>query len=262
MAEEEGVEIGAKTVDEAIKAGLEDLGLTRNQVRIEVLAAGSPGLLGLGGDDARVRLTPLPEGHVSREEEPLSTEDEVASESTEDTVSGGDAIPANAETAMECLQELLALLDTKAEVTARLPETAVDGMGRVSVVLDVTGDDLGLLIGRRGSTLAALQYLVNLIANRRSSGEGFLVNVDVERYKRRREESLQGLALRMADRVQQTGQMVTLEPMPAAERRIVHLALADNPEVSTTSVGDGEARKVSILPSHHRPPPPLPQRRY
>ena len=88
-----------------------------------------------------------------------------------------------------------------------------------------------------------------------------MVNVDVERYKRRREESLQGLALRMADRVQQTGRMVTLEPMPAAERRIVHLALADNPEVSTTSVGDGESRKVSILPSR-RPPPPLPQRRY
>ena len=257
MAEEEGVEIGAKTVDEAIKAGLEDLGLARNQVRIEVLAAGSPGLLGLGGEDARVRLTPLPEGQVSTEE-PFPAEEEAAS--TEDAVSVDDAVPANAETAMECLQDLLDLLDIKAEVTARLPETAVDGVGRVSVVLDVTGDDLGLLIGRRGSTLAALQYLVNLITNRRS-GEDLMVNVDVERYKRRREESLQGLALRMADRVQQTGRMVTLEPMPAAERRIVHLALAENPEVSTTSVGDGESRKVSIFPSR-RPPPPLPQRRY
>ena len=144
MAEEEGVEIGAKTVDEAIKAGLEDLGLARNQVRIEVLAAGSPGLLGLGGEDARVRLTPLPEGQVSTEE-PFPAEEEAAS--TEDAVSVDDAVPANAETAMECLQDLLDLLDIKAEVTARLPETAVDGVGRVSVVLDVTGDDLGLLIG-------------------------------------------------------------------------------------------------------------------
>ena len=261
MAEEEGVEIGAKTVDEAIKAGLEDLDLPRNRVRIEVLAAGSPGLLGLGGEDARVRLTPLPEGEVSTEEDLLPTEEEEGeAASTEDDESVDDDIPANAEAAMECLHKLLELLDIEAEVTARLPETAVDGVGRVSVVLDVTGDDLGLLIGRRGSTLTALQYLVNLITNR-TSGEDLLVNVDVERYKRRREESLQGLALRMADRVQQTGRMVTLEPMPAAERRIVHLALADNPDVSTTSVGDGESRKVSIFPSR-RPPPPLPQRRY
>ena len=260
MAEEEGVEIGAKTVDEAINAGLEDLGLTRNQVRIEVLAAGSPGLLGLGGEDARVRLTPLPEGQVGTEEETLPTEEEAAAESTEDTVSVDEDIPASVETAMECLHELLTLLDIKAEVSARPPETAVDGVGRASMVLDVTGDDLGLLIGRRGSTLAALQYLVNLITNRKS-GEDLFVNVDVERYKRRREESLQGLALRMADRVQQTGRMMTLEPMPAAERRIVHLALADNPEISTTSVGDGESRKVSIFPKR-RPPPPLPQRRY
>ena len=260
MAEEEGVEIGAKTVDEAIKAGLEDLGLARNQVRIEVLAAGSPGLLGLGGEDARVRLIPLPEGQVSTEEPFLTGQEEGEAAMTEDTESVDDDIPANAEIAMECLHQLLDLLDIKAEVTARLPETAVDGVGRVSVVLDVSGDDLGLLIGRRGSTLAALQYLVNLITNRRS-GEDLLVNVDVERYKRRREESLHGLALRMADRVLQTGRMVTLEPMPAAERRIVHLALADNPEISTTSVGDGESRKVSIFPSR-RPPPPLPQRRY
>jgi spoIIIJ-associated protein len=93
--------------------------------------------------------------------------------------------------------------------------------------------------------MAALQYLVNLMVTRRLKGK-VLVGVDVERYKRRREESLRGLALRLAERVKQTGRTMTLEPMPAAERRIVHLALTDDPQVMTSSIGYGESRKVAI----------------
>ena len=129
----------------------------------------------------------------------------------------------------------------------RAPETPGDGLGRASAVLDVEGEDLGLLIGRRGSTLAALQYLVNLMVSRQQ-GSPVLVSVDAEHYHRRREESLRGLAQRMADRVRQTGRPLTLEPMPAGERRIIHLALADDPGVTTGSVGDGDARKVVIQP--------------
>jgi len=112
-------------------------------------------------------------------------------------------------------------------------------------VLDVHGDDLGILIGRKGSTLASLQYLVNLIVHRRFK-ESAPFHLDVEEYRRRREEALRALAFRMAKRVRDTGRSVTLEPMPANERRIVHLALAQDPTVGTASVGEGESRKVAI----------------
>ena len=136
----------------------------------------------------------------------------------------------------------------EATVTVRPPETPGDGLGLTKAVLDVEGDDLGMLIGRRGSTLASLQYMTNLIVSRRFK-QNAPFSVDVEGYRRRREESLRALAFRMAERVRSTGRPVTLEPMPPSERRIVHMALADDPEVATESVGEGEARKVSISTS-------------
>ncbi len=151
------------------------------------------------------------------------------------------------EGAIEYLRRLLEMMDVEAAVTARSPETPGDGLGRASAVLDIEGDDVALLIGRRGTTLAALQYLVNLMANHQSESE-VLFTIDVERYRRRREESLTGLARRMADRVKQTGRAITLEPMPPAERRIVHMALADYSGIATRSIGEGETRKVVIQP--------------
>jgi len=147
--------------------------------------------------------------------------------------------------AVEFLQRLLELMSIDAEVTARLPETPGDGVGRASAVLDVAGEDLGILIGRRGSTLASLQYTVNHMVSRQLKSKA-LVTVDVEGYRRRREENLKGLALRLAEKVKATGRTITLEPMPANERRIVHLALANDPQVASFSLGDGESRKVAI----------------
>jgi spoIIIJ-associated protein len=139
-------------------------------------------------------------------------------------------------------------MDVDAAVEARPPETAGDGLGMIEAVLDVEAEDLGILIGRRGQTLASLQYLLNLIVskeiNRRVS-----FAIDVDGYKRRREEALVGLAKRMAARVRGTGRSVTLEPMPPNERRIVHITLADDPSVMTVSIGEGDARKVAITPS-------------
>ena len=134
------------------------------------------------------------------------------------------------------LRELLTLMEIGAEVTVREPETAADGLGRATAVLDVEGEDLGLLIGRRGSTLAALQYFVNVLVTRKM-GSRVLVTVDVEHYHRRREDTLHGLARRMADRVRQSRRPITLEPMPPGERRIIHIALADDPSVVTASTG-------------------------
>ncbi len=164
----------------------------------------------------------------------------------------GEPVPATGQeeavrTAVAIVRDLLRLLAIEATVTSRPPVTPGDGVGLTAAVIDVEGEDLGLLIGRRGETLAAFQYLVNLLLARRS-GTRVVVGVDVGGYRRRREEWLRNLALRMAERVRSTGQSVTLEPMPPSERRIVHLALANHPDVLTVSIGEGESRKVAITP--------------
>jgi spoIIIJ-associated protein len=148
--------------------------------------------------------------------------------------------------ARQVLEDLLRLTDVDAEVSVRPAETPGDGAGLNKAVLDVDGDDLGVLIGRRGSTLASLQYLVNLIVSRRFK-QGSPFAVDVGGYRKRREESLRALAFRMADKVRETGRTITLEPMPPNERRIVHIALAEDPTVGTSSVGEGDLRKVAIM---------------
>lgn len=214
----EAVEASGKTVDDAIESGLADLGLERHEVTVEVLSQGRPGLFGIGGEAARVRLSPVsfeqPEG------------DEV-------------------QYAAELLEKLLGLMDVEAGVTVRAPETAGDGIGRTRAVLDVNGDDLGILIGRRGMTMSSLQYLLNLAVSRQFKSTSPF-QVDVEGYRRRREEWLRDLAFRMAERVRSTGRSITLEPMPPNERRIVHLTLAKDPTVGTESIGEGERRKVAI----------------
>lgn len=256
----ESVEVSAKTVDEAIDIALEELGLKRSQVSIEVLTPGKPGLFGLGGEQARVRVVALEPGTarpaVSEEEdeeprrpsererdyEPTAHVEEAAD--TEIVDIDSPAVTA----AAEFLNEILKLAGIPAVVTVREPETPADGLGRASAVLDIEGEDLGLLIGRRGSTLAALQYMVNVMVTRKL-GSRVLVTVDAEHYHRRREETLRGLARRMADRVRHSRRPVTLEPMPAAERRIIHLELSEDDDVVSGSVGMGDERKVVIRPA-------------
>ena len=114
-----------------------------------------------------------------------------------------------------------------------------------TVALDIQGRDLGLLIGRQGQTLASLQFLLNLMVARRAKSRLPII-VDVEGYKRRRYEALNALAFRFADEVRKTGQPATLEPMPAFERRLVHLALSSFPDIITESTGTGMSRKVVI----------------
>jgi spoIIIJ-associated protein len=212
------IEATGKNVEEAVENGLAELGLERHEVTVEVLSQGRAGLFGIGGEPARVRLAP-----VSFE------------------MPAGDDVTF----ARETLDRLLALMDLDAQTSVRAPQTPGDGVGLMKAVLDVRGDDLGLLIGRRGGTMASLQYLLNLMVNRRYKDNAPFC-VDVEGYRQRREKSLRDLAFRMAERVRASGRSVTLEPMPANERRIVHLALAKDPTVRTSSVGEGESRKVAI----------------
>jgi spoIIIJ-associated protein len=188
-------------------------------VEVTVVKEGKHGILGLGAEEAMVRVEPLAS----------------APENMDDM-------------AREVLETLLARMGVTASVAcqSKPPVGGGEGVGAV-ITLDVTGDDLGILIGRRGQTLSSLQYVVRLILAHQTQARVPIV-IDVEGYKQRRYEALQALAQRMAEQVKARGRPFTLEPMLAYERRIIHLALADDPDVTTESVGEGETRKVVIMP--------------
>jgi len=153
------------------------------------------------------------------------------------------------DTASEILGNLLNQMGINATVRGHASVSDMPGRDdEPTLVLDIVGNDLGILIGRRGETLNALQYLTRLMLNHRLHRWTNVV-VDVEEYKNRRERTLQQLATRTAERVAATGRTLALEPMPARERRIIHMTLRDHPEVHTESVGEGESRKVTIIPN-------------
>ncbi len=169
------------------------------------------------------------------------------------------APPADAEDQVDyagrTLRDVLNLLGmTDTEIAAREPETAGDGFGLVEQVLEVYGaneevsDELGLLIGRRGETLAALQYIINVLVATKY-GNDHVVGLDIEQYRKRREQTLIEMARRIAAEVRETGDVITLEPMPPAERRIIHLTMETEAGVRTESVGQGENRQVEVLPA-------------
>lgn len=151
------------------------------------------------------------------------------------------------EEARKVLETLLNLMGVPASVTP-LPGLLTEGEGEAAagITLNVTGDDLCILIGRRGQTLSCLQYMVRLIVGHQTK-EWRPIIIDVEGYKRRRYDALQALALRIAEQVKASGMPFSLEPMPAFDRRIIHLALADHPDVTTQSSGEGEERKVVVM---------------
>ena len=230
------VEASGKTVDEAIERALDELDATREDIEFEVLSEPKGGILGVGAADARVRAWRIGEGDA-----PAAGDGAAEPAVGED----GELIEDDAEMAAQMLDHLLELMGITADVSIRDAETPGDGLGMAKAVLDIEGDDLGLLIGRRGETLAALQYLLNLMVGRKLTAHATFT-VDVEGYRRRRETQLNSLARRMADQVRRSRRPVTLEPMPPNERRIVHLTLANDAEVETSSLGEGENRKVSI----------------
>ena len=158
----------------------------------------------------------------------------------------GDA----AEVAREIVEHLLQLLGVTATIESQvLPVVAEEKEAAPAVALNIKGDDLGILIGRRGQTLAALQYIVRLLVGQQVKSWVPIV-IDVEGYKQRRYQALESFARQMAERVKTKGAPFTLEPMPAYERRIVHMALANHADVITESIGQGETRKVVIRPKN------------
>jgi spoIIIJ-associated protein len=238
----ESIEAHGRTVDEAIQSALDELGVTRDDVDVEVLAEGRAGVFGVGSQEARVRVTLL------GDEDEYDEEDE---EDYEDEEQPGVS-DQKAELARDTLEQMLDLLEFPNVVTVRAVEREA---GTTNIHLDVTGDDVGLLIGRHGETLASLQFVLNACLSKELARSSRVI-VDVEHYRDRREQSLRGMALRAADRVRRERRAMTLQPMPPNERRVIHLTLQSSPWVTTESTGEGAERRVVISPKQAAPPAP------
>lgn len=252
MEHRANLEVIAPSADEAILKGLEELGLTQDQVEIEVLDEGSGGLFGIGGRQARVRLVVKGAVESADKEAPIEAQPEkapAAKPAAPRPATTGDADMDNTiAIAKATVEELLHHMDIHADVEAYMGE-AEEGDSSVPVMVDINGGDLSILIGRHAETLNALQLVTRLIVGK-EIGQSAHVIIDVEGYRKRREESLRQLADRMAQQAISTGRRQSLEPMSPAERRIVHLALRENDEVTTESTGEEPKRKVVIIPNN------------
>lgn len=236
------VNSSGRTVEEAIQAGLAELNVERDQIEVELLS-------GIGSDPERpvmVQLTVREESENNfapmAAAAPLSAVQLITETPTPGAPSKETQdVPS---TAKQVLETLLRGMGIRSQVVIHRD---VEGEEGPDFVLDIVGADLGILIGRRGETLRDLEYLARLIvASKTHSSERFMV--DVEGYRARRERVLRELAKRMADRVRQNRQPITLEAMPPNERRIVHITLREHPNVKTQSIGEGDRRRVMILP--------------
>lgn len=301
MNQPKSIEITAPDIESAIAKGVAELGVSRDEVMVEVIEEPGRRLLGLGTRHARVRLTvirapstPVPEVPKSessgqgergehgpraersgprtgrprpqtrRTERPAPPPREVDEEAQDEApaISYEDEdeervvaevnvadLAEEARIGSDVLKTLLNKMGIQAQVVTQPSKT--DGNEAQHWTLEIRGKDLGMLIGRRGETLAAIQYITRLITSRQIGHRANLV-VDVEGYKSRREAMLQRLAQRMAEQAVQRGRTVSMEPMPPHERRIIHLTLRNHPDVTTESIGEGDRRKVTVIPRREK----------
>ncbi|HKA25952.1 MAG TPA: RNA-binding cell elongation regulator Jag/EloR [Gaiellaceae bacterium] len=249
------VETEGGSIDEAIQRALETLRVPREQVEIEILENAMRGLFGIGSRRARVRATvrqsleatigATADGgvpRVSRETSPPS-----------DRAASAGSREAAVVRAREVLEAILGYLvdgpQIIEEVAGSSQGTEADGM----IHLSLSASDSGMIIGRRGQTLDAMEHLVSRIVFRDDGERGLRIALDVEGYRQRREESLRELAHRLAGKAKETGAVVTLNPLSPRDRRIVHLALQADPDVTTVSQGEGSYRRLLITPRGKRP---------
>ena len=256
-------ESSGETVEAAIEAGLKELGAQPSEVMVEVLEEPHPGLMGEGARPARVRLIMM----VSRSDKEKSKatfgtviapayepEDDVEPDDddeielpgySQEEISENDA-DEMALTGREVLTEILTHMGIDCTISIQKAEATREGEEE-HWVLNVRGKKINRIIGRKGETLASLQYITRLIVSRKLQRRANII-VDADAYKMRRFDRLRQLALRMADQAVRQGRTITLEPMPPGERRIIHLALRQREDVETKSVGEGSSRKVTINP--------------
>ena len=282
MKKGQSYEYTAKTVEAAVDEGLRDMGVSRDQIDIEVVQEVSRGILGIGASDALVRLSrkaasapakvqpqeaialpaaagvdavaepeesadadgasPAAEISPTADDEPSSIQADDSLSEIDEEVDEDDA--ELEDIAFDLLSQMLQHLDIEAEIELSWLEDEEDGDRPLN--LNVVGDDLGILIGRNGETLASIQYLIRLMVNQELHSWKNIV-VDIDSYKQRRAEQLNQMAQRLAEQVVASGRPASLEPMPASERRLVHMALRNHQQVYTASTGEDQRRKVQIL---------------
>ena len=243
------IEVTGKTEEEAVRKALTQLGLERDDVSLEILERAKSGFLGIGGSPARIRVTygtdepeekkAEPAKKVEKKPEPKAEVKKPVEKAPEQkTVTVGTCDDDNARRIREFLEGLLQHMNSPAQVNVALEEK-----GRYQVTLE--GEKLGQLIGRRGETLDAIQQLTNYAVNS-GADKRIRVHVDAENYRAKREQSLESLARKVAGKVTKYRRSVTLEPMNAYERHVIHAALQDEPGVTTYSIGSEPNRRVVV----------------
>ena len=232
------VETDGDTIDQAIENALKQLGVGREKITVEVLSEGKRGIFGFGAQKARIRAA------IRVARDALYNQGE-KSGAVERHVSEAE-VAAVSEKAQSVLKEILNLMGVKASVEARIGETGDE------IILEIRAENSGLLIGRKGQTLEALQYLVTRIAGERSGSEGPHIVVDIEHYLERRRKTLEDMALRLGEKAKRQRKTVTVDALSAADRRVIHAALQDDPWVTTKSLGQGSYRRLLIIPEGDR----------
>ena len=278
------IEETGKNVEEATEKALEQLGVTEDQVDVEILEEGSKGFLGLGQAPAKVRVTvrqmpaaeprareargprrrPAPRREEkpapAREEKPAPPKREPRPEPKREPKRQAKPAPAPKKEAAPEPEAVATgeVIQQAAEVGRDVLQTIIEGIGDggkvviknasdSQVVLDIVGGDTARIIGRHGQTIDSIQYLVGIIVNKKIGARARLI-IDAEGYRERREETLRNQALSLAKKVRETGQEAVLESLHSNERRVIHTALVDNPDVYTYSEGEEPNRFLVISP--------------
>jgi spoIIIJ-associated protein len=232
------VETEGDTIDKAIENALKLLGVERDKITVDILAEGKKGILGFGSQKARIRAALRKSAIELQVPELPAAAGEKQSMAAEAVVIG--------EKAKDVLAEILNLMGVKAEVELKIGEKSDEA------VLEIRAENSGLLIGRKGQTLEALNYMVSRITGERGVTEGPHVVVDIENYRERRRRSLEDMALRLGEKAKRQRKTVTVDALSAADRRIIHAALQDDPWVTTKSLGQGSYRRLLIIPEGDR----------
>ncbi len=232
------VETEGDSIDQAIENALKRLGVARDKITVDILSEGKKGIFGFGAQKARIRAALRKGGG------PVDTS-EGSGAPVERTMTEAEAAAISGK-AKSVLAEILNLMGVKASVETKTAEKGDE------IILEIRAENSGLLIGRKGQTLEALQYLVTRIAGERPGSEGPHIVVDIENYLERRRKSLEDMALRLGEKAKRQRKTVTVDALSAADRRIIHAALQDDPWVTTKSLGQGSYRRLLIIPEGDR----------
>ncbi len=247
----------AKNVETAVDLALAELGVTRDKVNVKIIDEGSKGFLGIGAKEAVVEVTLKQTKKADKASAPKKAPRK-AEAPTEEKLAEAPRKPRKeikpltkemADMAIETSQKFLTEIFEAMSIDVKI-NVSIENEDTVLVHLD--GENIGIVIGKRGDTLDALQYLTSLVVNKNS--ESYIkVTLDTENYREKRTEALVALATRLADKVAYSGRKFTLEPMNPYERRIIHATLQSNEDVTTYSIGQEPYRKVVIAPKNPKP---------